>query len=213
MYHGMNYRAFSDHLSRLARTGRSFQEPFDFIIRHSLTQPANDSTATSRAILALKDNAQLHPVSPLPLPEPNSGQLIFIRGYATQPWVKAIGARYPIDGEFFRRHLDFLTTPEDFYDLPPLPSGNCSILRLRLTNIFRRQSHLTMEEVQAYRSKEVGDVMNYQEEIARQTNCGSTLVRRYSIHNESTFTLEHNITILVKGSLNLNRGWSGKLLS
>ncbi len=62
-------------------------------------------------------------------PVGGSGQLVFIRGFISPSWVSAIGSKYNIDPEFFRRHMDFLSWCIDkhAYSFPSLASSSNNI--------------------------------------------------------------------------------------
>lgn len=182
----------------------------------NLTQPqeqdeqdqAAASSATERSLTKLFGSVDLDPVSPLPIPVPNSVQLLFMQGYATNKWVKALGSFYRIDPEYFRRHLSFLSTADECYDIPVLPSAAGGIVRLKITDIFRRQVSLTEQSVQTKRRNEIHDVRQYQKKLGQRGLPGESIVRRFSTHaNGTTFTVEYDISITVQKSNAANEGW------
>jgi hypothetical protein len=81
----------------------------------------------------------------------SSSSLIFLRGYPSANWLKTVGAHCKIDPEFFRRHLDF-NSPQEFYDLPALPSTARNIIKLRVTTVFLRTSALDPNEIDELRA-------------------------------------------------------------
>ncbi|GJP96439.1 fungal Zn(2)-Cys(6) binuclear cluster domain family protein [Aspergillus niger] len=54
-----------------------------------------------------------------PVPASGSGKIVFIRGFISPSWVSAIGSKYNIEPEFFKRHMDFLSIPLE--ESPPGP--------------------------------------------------------------------------------------------
>ena len=224
LYPGLIYGQLAAFLSRLPSPPTTAESLPAFVVYHSL-RPAASTTALSRSQAALSSHGQhpapardvksigqdavLHQSSPLPSLEPDSGCLLFLRGYGTPQWIKAIGSRYGVDYEYFRRHLSFLEKPEEFYDLPQLPSAQCSILRLRVTEIFKRQEPQVITKVQSARLKEGRDLKEYQNRLRQSGTCGDTIVRRFSIHDGSIFTIEHDISICVRKD-EKKSSWVGK---
>jgi len=143
--------------------------------------------------------------SKLPPPEPDSARIVFIRGYSSREWLLQVGAQYRVDPEYFRRHMDFLQT-SDFYDLPALPSCSRNILHLRLVTICVRELPWTQTEIEELRREEAASVKRYQRRLGENGLVGESVVRNFSVHDASTFTLEQDITICVKRK---NGGWVG----
>jgi hypothetical protein len=126
-----------------------------------------------------------------------------MRGFASASWLNAIGAQYRIDPEYFGRHLDFMHTT-DYHDLPSLPSSNQNIVRLRLTDVFVRQATIPRSEVLQARERENSSIKGYLKRLGRNNFVGESVVRRLSVHTETMFTIEHDISICVKGSTKLS---------
>ena len=141
-------------------------------------------------------------------PEPDSGRLVFIRGHSCRDWLLLLGAQYRIDPEYFRRHLDFLQ-PEGTYDLPTLPSSSRNIIRLRITTICSREVPLTQDEIENSRREEKEAVKKHQRQLGASGLVGESIIRRFSTHGETAFTLEQEVSICVKRK---NGGWIGTVL-
>jgi hypothetical protein len=135
--------------------------------------------------------------------------LVFLRGFPHPKWLQAIGSQYRIDPEFFRRHLRFLFKPKEFYDLPALPSSARNIIRLRVTTICTRQVAVNSHDVQLARAKETEEVDRYGRHLEARGSPGDSIVRRFSIHNETISTIEQDISICVKKEK--SGGWIGTL--
>jgi hypothetical protein len=151
------------------------------------------------------DETGLQRLTQLPPPEPDTGRLVFLRGHSSRSWLLQLGAQYRIDPEYFRRHLDFLQ-PRDFYDLPTLPSSSRNILQLRIVTICSREVPLTRDQIEENRREESKAVKRHQQKLGAVSALGESIVRKLSIHSESTFTLEQEVTVCIKKK---SRGWLG----
>ncbi|KUJ16430.1 uncharacterized protein LY89DRAFT_749086 [Mollisia scopiformis] len=139
-------------------------------------------------------------------PDLHSSHIVFMTGWQTGEWLRVLGAQCHIDPELFRRHLSFLDNV-DFFDLPPLPSKCFSIWRLRVTTICNRQVELSRQAVKQGRDTDLEVVKRYQNELNASGVAGSSIIRRYAVHNEAVFTLEQDISISVHRKK--NGGWLG----
>jgi len=136
---------------------------------------------------------------------PNSCQLLFMSGFPSSTWLNTVGSRFLVDPELFRRHLDFLRL-KDFFDLPALPSSSKNIICLNITIIYKRSHALRHSEVKDGRSEEFKVVKKHQRHLGLDGIVGESIVRRYSIHDENTFTIEQQVTCYIKKSKN---NWTG----
>jgi hypothetical protein len=228
LFPGSNYGAFQAFLESTPRSGHpsvvsATQLKRSFLFVHTLPmRPASAHSSpqqqqqqqqpqmqNERSLYKLAQGVALSPISPLPCPEPNSRQIVFMRGFATAEWVKALGSFYLIDPEYFRRHLDFLSITNSRYDIPPLPSAIFGIIRLRVTDIFTREASLDKNNVQDRRRDEFRGLRTYQNSLGRTAVSGETIVRRYSIHDGATFSTEHDISIIVRKSHTTPNSWIG----
>ena len=146
-----------------------------------------------RHILQYDGATGLPVLSASPSLESNEAQLLFMRGFPSPEWLKRLGSRLRIDPEFFRCHLDFLRS-KDHYDLPGLPHTSNSMLHFKITTICTRQTAMSPLEVQKSRLEEVKLVRNHQRQMC---DVGDSILRRYSVHNETIFTIEQNISCFV----------------
>lgn len=138
--------------------------------------------------------------------DPQTSQIIFLRGWQSSEWLRVLGAQCGIDPEFFRRHLDFVRYTEH-HDLPALPSSNHNIWRLRITTICHRQVDGS-EDIERSRESDFGVVEKYQRDLRAKGTIGSSIVRRYAIHDETVSTIEQDISISVRQKR--KGGWTGE---
>ena len=133
-----------------------------------------------------------------------SAQLLFLKGFPSHEWLNLLGSYYSVDPEYFRRHLAFLGS-KDLHDLPALPSSSRSLFQLKVTTIFARQVPISPYEVEQCRKEEVNLVQSHQRQLG--DTIGESIVRRYSVHNETTFSVEQHISCYVGLK---NDGWFGE---
>lgn len=139
--------------------------------------------------------------------EPRPVSLIFLRGLPSPEAIAQLGAEYKIDPEFFRRHLSFLQ-PKKYYDLPELPSALRRMIRLRLTTICTFEAAISLKDVKRSRMEELELVRMQQQQLCAGKRVGDSIIRRFSVHNETVFTLEQDISVCARKQK--NGGWSGK---
>ncbi len=125
----------------------------------------------------------------------------------SRDWLLQLGAQYRVDLEYFRRDLDFLQ-PEEFYDLPTLPSSSRNIIYLRIITICSRDITLTQDQIKENQRNETEAVKKHQRRLGASGLLGESIVRRFFVHEESIFTLEQEISICVKRK---NGGWTGMI--
>jgi hypothetical protein len=202
LYPGTNYRQFADFLvsNPSPSTGLKIT-PTTFVIVHSI------NSESKKTVAHFQDHLSHNPTCALPPLTPDCSQLIFIKGFASPAWLRAIGAQYKIDPEYFRRHLDFIQV-RGYHESLPLPSNARNVVRLRVTDIFARQVTLTQQQIREARAAQVQDVRNYQRQLRLSKISGETIIRKLSIHDETLFTMEYDISICVKRAG--HRGWTSK---
>lgn len=138
------------------------------------------------------------------------GQIVFIRGFISPSWVSAIGSKYGIDPEFFRRHMDFLSASIDrhAYGFPSLASSTDNIFRLCVSTIFHRDD-FGGQDLRLQRSEQSAELERYKIQQLRSSRvcCGDSLVREYSTVCPSFSVLEQWISICLAKT---ERGWTGE---
>ena len=67
--------------------------------------------------------------------------LLFLRGHPTPEWLCTVGARFRVDPEYFRRHMDLNLSPgsTNRFTSPSLPSVTSNFVTLRITTIGKRK--------------------------------------------------------------------------
>ena len=139
-----------------------------------------------------------------------SCQIVFIRGFLSPSWASAIGSKYIIDPEFFRRHMHFLTANVDkhAYGFPSLPSSSNNIFRLCVNTILHRDD-FGGQDLQTQRSNQARELKLYKlRELGSTRVCsGDSIVREYSTLCSSYSVMEQWISIYIA---NTARGWTGK---
>lgn len=193
LFTGVNYRQFASFLRpptptpRVLITGHSctYVTVRTYVGRNAV-KVENYDTATGLQSFKLRQP-----------PESNCCQLVFLRGFPSADWLNVLGASYRLDPEFMRRHLDFMQSPS-YYDLPPLPSSSGNILKLKITTICTRNQAISYRYVQQSRWDEIEAVRKHQRQLGVHGVVGESIVRRFSTHDETTFTVEQNISCCVK---------------
>ncbi|KAF2665941.1 hypothetical protein BT63DRAFT_434002 [Microthyrium microscopicum] len=124
-----------------------------------------------------------------------SGQIVFIRGFISPSWVSAIGSKYSIDPEFFRRHMDFLSANinRHAYSFPSLASSSDNTFRLCELQTQRTEHSTGLER---YKIQQLGST---------KVCCGDSLVREYSTVCSHFSVVEQWISLCVAKS---ERGWA-----
>ncbi|KAI0441440.1 hypothetical protein F4803DRAFT_418273 [Xylaria telfairii] len=141
-------------------------------------------------------------------PARESGQLIFIRGFISPSWVSVLGSKYNIDPEYFRQHLDFLSTSIDrhAYSSPSLASSSNNIFRLCVNTLVHRDD-FGGQDLQSQRSHQSAELGTYKIHQLGSTRvcCGDSLVREYSTICSSFSVIEQWISLYIAKT---DRGWA-----
>jgi hypothetical protein len=151
--------------------------------------------------------------------EPDSANLLFLRGYPSPEWLNVIGSKFMIDPEFFRRHLDFQrepTTSPDF-SLPPLPSATFHMTRLRISTVASRMDNKPVtnkrfqEDLDKLREETKKCFHKYLETLRHgskvDVSIGDSVVRAFSVLNHEYTAIEQDVSIYIE---QLERGIFGK---
>ena len=156
-----------------------------------------------------RTTAELETVLSRDLKEASPGTIIILRGHQPAKVLNLIGAKFSVDPEFFRRHLDFgkrSTHTESFSD-SFLPSSTTNIIRLATTTIgFRsaqpgvslRANHENLQELRDQSSKLIGQYLN-KVSLARASDVrqGDSVVRDFSLHDRQFFSIEQYMSVYV----------------
>ena len=146
-------------------------------------------------------------------PESIAGQIVFIRGFISPSWVCALGSKYNIDPEFFRRHMDFLSAGVGghAYSLPSLASSSHNIVRLCVSTILNRDD-FSGKNLQSQRFDHRVDMETYRIQQLASTRmcCGDSMVREYSTLCSRFSVVEQWISFCIAKT---ESGWTGKSLT
>jgi hypothetical protein len=143
-------------------------------------------------------------------PAAGLGQIVFLRGCISPSWLSAIGSKYSIDPEFFRRHMDFLSTSIDrhAYSFPSLASSSNNIFRLCVSTILHRDD-FGGQDLQSQRSEQASELGAYkiQQLGSTKVRCGDSQVREYSTVCPRFSVLEQWVSLYITKT---DGGWAGK---
>lgn len=104
--------------------------------------------------------------------------------------------------------MDFLKS-KNYHDLPGLQSGTQTIVQLKITTICTRNSAINRDQVLLARRAEEEDVLKHQKKLGLNGIAGESIVRKFSVHNETTFTIEQIMSCHIKPRKGPNAGWTG----
>lgn len=140
------------------------------------------------------------------------GTVLFLRGYQPRAWILAIGERYNVDHEFWRRHLNFDpkgTSKSSFFSDDSLPSNSSQIIQLKVTTLGEKPiprsflgSRSWLEILSGLRADAERHMSHYVEKLCKRrssTRHGDSIVRHFALHDPELFSLEQHISI-----------WTGK---
>jgi hypothetical protein len=139
--------------------------------------------------------------------EQGSSNVLFLRGYPTPQWLNTVGAKFSIDPEFFRRHLDFRNaTPASFdTSLPTLPSATFNMTKLKVTTMASRLDTWTslsqrrQVDLDRLRQETSTAFQVYQESLRRggvlDAQPGDSIVRAFSILDHDYLAIEQDVSI------------------
>lgn len=144
------------------------------------------------------------------IPLGGAGQIVFIRGFISPTWLSAIGSKYNIDPEFFRRHMDFLSASIDrhAYSTPSLASSSNNLIRLCINTILHRDD-FGGQNLQSQRLDQSAELATYKIQQLGSTRvcCGDSMVREYSTVCSSFSVIEQWISLCITKT---ETGWAGK---
>lgn len=172
----------------------------DFAVLHDLAYTQDDPRyMTSFDSVNGPQNLAAHT-----FPHDHSGQLLFLRGWPSPEWINTIGARYRVEPEIFRRHLEYGPTYEAF-DLPGLPSASVNIIKLSTSTLGDGQV-LAVD-----REQEMTAVQSHFNALGSDPAVvGESVVRRLWIHDKKHFSIEQFVFICV---IRKGDGWVGESYS
>jgi hypothetical protein len=144
-------------------------------------------------------------------PVDGSAQLVFIRGFISPGWVSAIGSKYNLDPDYFRRHMDFLTASIDrhAYSSPPLASALNNSFRICVNTLLHRDD-FGGQDLALQRSEQSVHIGTYKSQQlgSQKVCCGDSIVREYSTVCSRFSVVEQWISLYVARTAS---GWTGEL--
>lgn len=214
LFPGQNYEAFAAFLRRcfassrldnttwMSRRGRSFATIYELAMSRQLITEIRNAYQCARLLEAGQES-----------------MLLFLKGYPSPEWLASVGSICGVDPEYFLRHLNF-QSHRDYYALPSLPSSNENIIKLRITTLgYRQPSDMPKgmpesEFLKDLRRKASSEMERYLQDllIGRDRQTGDSIVRRYSIHSPTLFSIEQEISVCVTniGRISTDERWLGK---
>lgn len=162
--------------------------------------------------------AELHEIIAKPTNHGVSGTLVFLRGHQPRDWVLAIGERYKIEYEFWRRHLDLgevnshAEVPTDSF----LPSNNTHIFQLFATTLgvtsnSPSQGKTGHELLARLRNSVDAWMTEYKKKTSKDwltIQQGQSIFRNFALHDLNLFSFQQNISVWI--GKESNEAWIGK---
>ncbi|KAF2189235.1 hypothetical protein K469DRAFT_683668 [Zopfia rhizophila CBS 207.26] len=197
LYAGQQYIFLATLLQQSERHDQSRGEQHDLAI----VQTVGPECERKRLRFSYKD---LHQLLNLPQPQGGRAQVLFLRGFLPPSWIRSLGAKYIIDPEFFRQHLDlpFIPKCQSVFATPCLPSTKKNALTLRVSTISR--TDLAVNGTQR-RGRIAEDLTNYFRGFCNTARPGDSLVRSFYSLNSRYNVVEQDISICVEER---EEGWT-----
>jgi hypothetical protein len=215
IYPGEHFKQLAEYLARLSQyadldnstTGRChtlFATLYHLDPNHkSEINPSEDLSSEkelSQAIKSLSGECE------------NANFLLFLRGHPTPEWLATVGAQFRVDPEYFRRHMDLNLSPglTNRFSSPSLPSATSNFITLRITSIGKRKhvhrsKDQSIDEARKAADRQMGGFLRDLQYF--NSDIGTPLVRRFSIHDHDYFTIEQDISLCCS---RVNDSWTGK---
>ena len=135
--------------------------------------------------------------------EKANAAILFLRGHASPQWLLAVGKRYRIHPELFRRHLNFEafnSGDRDLYSTPSLPSSSARIFQMKISTICIKDvtvSPYEPEDLQAARHAELEALGKYFKLLPSRAQVADSVVRKCLRFSQREYVLEQTITVEV----------------
>lgn len=175
----------------------------DYTLGHLATFHADEPYETSQY-----SYSQLKDLVATPLPKKRSGQVLFLRGHLPGSWVAAVGARYGISAEYFRRHIHLWRASHGavLYAVPTMPSV-CSQVGITLRiNTYGKSTRSLGSPALVSRRRMLPELF-FQNPTILTPAPGSTYIRGHAYLGDQEFLIEQDISITVESD---GEGWSGQ---
>jgi hypothetical protein len=154
--------------------------------------------------------SQLQDLLCAPLPSEGCGQVVFLGGHLSGSWIAALGARYEIAPEFFRRHIHLWRSSQGpvLYAVPTLPSTSVQAgIALRINTVAGSARPLGKLSL-ALRRKLLPERWCHNPTISLAAP-GSTYTRGHTYLDDAHILIEQDISITINPC---GDGWTGQPL-
>ena len=175
------------------------KRPHSSAVLHDLAFPRKDSRYLTR--FSGSDGPQLFMNHRSP--QSFCGQLLFLRGWPSPAWINAIGTRYNVNPEIFRRHIHFGQNSghAHFPNLPPCQNIIC----LSMSTLGTHKALASYDENSLYA------LYNYFKRLyGKPDSEGYSIMRQIWSYNDDSFVIEQNALISL---LREDTGWIGMFSS
>lgn len=148
-----------------------------------------------------------------------SNKLLFLSGYPSARVLLEIGAQFDLDPEFFDTHLSFVRADFTTCDKHPsyyvLPSRQDTVFKTNITSIGAAPEDLRYASLPKKRESFKSKMDQYLHELKTGTNYKAfqSIVRGVEVHDLQRFSLQQDVTILIKRSRENPGKWIGKLIT
>jgi hypothetical protein len=137
--------------------------------------------------------------------------LLFLAGYLSSEWLTTVGSLCSVDPEHYQRHLRYVAR-QSYFSVPSLPSAAENIITLRFITLgFRHPTGSSQGHIDRLRSDGIKDMDTYLHHLKinrdAHVKVGDSIVRRYSVHDETHFSIEQEISISIN---RIGRNWIGR---
>ncbi|KAM7183025.1 hypothetical protein V8F33_013853 [Rhypophila sp. PSN 637] len=150
------------------------------------------------------------------MPNRDRTVLLLLQGYPSPQWLNALGGKFAIDPEFFRRHL--VLTSESGRSIsnhtvvPTLPSLHRDMLSLRVTTVGQllRTHGLgdTQDRIEKLRAQTSKSMVEYIRDVGTLDCPGAvvsdTIIREFSVYGTDYFSMEHSASLCIQ---QVGDGW------
>ena len=213
LFSGVHYRALGTYLNH------AYHIPTTSIRAPNERPIPGSESQNSFIIHSFDKNGRRHPVhgaaaetikgmDSLANPGPIVGTLIFLMGYQTPGVLNEIGARYNIDPELFRRHMDFDYTSgrNRQFPYPTLPSASGDMVHLLSTTVgcrapYNDQITVDMDDNVRLRNRITQLMEEYRTVLCLGNNAhlsqGRSIVRDVALHDAQHFSIEQDISMYI----------------
>ena len=215
IYPGEHFRQLARYLARLSQAANFDDKairrcPTLFATLYHLDPHLKSETNPSKDLRSERDLSEA--IKSLSGNIEDANFLLFLRGHPTPEWLSTVGAQFRVDPEYYRRHMDLNLSPgsTNRFTSPSLPSVTSNFVTLRITTIGKRKpvhrsKDQSIDEARKAADRQMGEFLKDSQDF--NSDVGTSLVRRFSIHDHHYFTIEQDISLCCS---RVNDSWTGK---